>query len=58
VQGLGFFLTENPGVLQVLYKGRKKIEDAADKKKIEDAIDGAIKWLDANQLAEGLGFRV
>lgn len=24
----------------------------ADKKKIEDAIDGAIHWLDANQLAE------
>uniref|UniRef100_A0A453FWH8 Heat shock protein 70 n=2 Tax=Aegilops tauschii TaxID=37682 RepID=A0A453FWH8_AEGTS len=25
---------------------------AADKKKIEDAIDGAISWLDTNQLAE------
>uniref|UniRef100_A0A7N0UEZ8 Heat shock protein 70 n=1 Tax=Kalanchoe fedtschenkoi TaxID=63787 RepID=A0A7N0UEZ8_KALFE len=25
---------------------------AADKKKIEDAIEGAIQWLDANQLAE------
>lgn len=26
--------------------------DADDKKKIEDAVDAAIKWLDANQLAE------
>ncbi|KAK9014610.1 hypothetical protein V6N11_005764 [Hibiscus sabdariffa] len=26
--------------------------DPADKKKIEDAIDGAIQWLDGNQLAE------
>jgi L1 cell adhesion molecule like protein len=26
--------------------------DAADKKKLEEAIDNAIKWLDANQLAE------
>lgn len=26
--------------------------DSADKKKIEDAIDGAIQWLDSNQLAE------
>ncbi|CAL4985802.1 unnamed protein product [Urochloa decumbens] len=26
--------------------------DVADKKKIEDAIDGAIQWLDSNQLAE------
>ncbi|MQL88008.1 hypothetical protein Taro_020558 [Colocasia esculenta] len=26
--------------------------DAADKKKIEDAIDGAVHWLDSNQLAE------
>ncbi|KAK1311940.1 Heat shock cognate 70 kDa protein [Acorus calamus] len=26
--------------------------DPADKKKIEDAIDGAINWLDSNQLAE------
>ncbi|KAL6653534.1 hypothetical protein ACP70R_008458 [Stipagrostis hirtigluma subsp. patula] len=26
--------------------------DAADKKKIEDAIDGAIQWLDGNQLGE------
>lgn len=25
---------------------------AADKKKIEDAVDEAIQWLDANQLAE------
>lgn len=29
---------------------------AADKKKIEDAIDGAIQWLDANQLAEAHEF--
>ncbi|CAD6255491.1 unnamed protein product [Miscanthus lutarioriparius] len=26
--------------------------DAADKKKIEDAVDGTIQWLDGNQLAE------
>lgn len=26
--------------------------DSADNKKIEDAVDGAIQWLDGNQLAE------
>ena len=26
--------------------------DTADKKKIEDAVDGTIEWLDGNQLAE------
>ncbi|KAI3878192.1 hypothetical protein MKW92_002088 [Papaver armeniacum] len=29
---------------------------AADKKKIEDAIEGAIQWLDTNQLAEAEEF--
>ncbi|KAI3835714.1 hypothetical protein MKW92_027633, partial [Papaver armeniacum] len=30
--------------------------EPADKKKIEDAIEGAIQWLDTNQLAEAEEF--